>query len=330
MYVPYPDGPMRRITNDVNNYRLNSLSVTADGKSIVGVQDTFSSELAFVPADKVTSEVDSLQAVGERAPGPIGIAPDGRLLIRNGGLELISRKPDGSDRRVLFNDGYPMNYVQSCAGGKYVVFFSWREVRSTLMRVATDTGASADLTPDVADTSVNSPFCTPDGKSVYFVRYDGIRNHLMRVPLEGGKMEPLDLDVPDSANIMGGSDLAVSPDGKLLLVGAIRGATPADYQQVTMIFSLESKKLLKSIPRDLRYNGLIRFTRDSKDLIVPMFQNGVTNLDRISVETGAITPVTEFKSRGVGSYAFTPDFKQIFISRVTGSSDVVMLKDTAQ
>jgi eukaryotic-like serine/threonine-protein kinase len=328
VYLPYPDGAMRRITNDVNNYRLNALSTTADGKSVVAVQDTFNSELAFVPVDKVTSEVDSLQAVGERTPAPVGVAPDGTLLIRNGGLELISRKSDGSDRKVLFNDGYPINFVQSCAGGKYVVFFSWREVRSTIMRVATDTGASADLTPDITGTSVNSPFCTPDAKWVYFVRYDGIRNHLMRVPLEGGKMEPVDLDVPESVNLMGGSDLAISPDGKLLLIGAIKGATPADYQQATLIFSLETKKLLNSVPRDLRYNGLIRFSPDGKDFVVPIVANGVTNLVRISVATGATTPITAFKSRGVGSYVYTPDGKNIFISRVNGTSDVVMLTDT--
>jgi Tol biopolymer transport system component len=329
VYVPYPDGPIRRVTNDLNNYRQNALSITADGKSLVAVQVTFTSDLAYVPVDRVSTDADPLPSAGERAPSPVAVLPDGKLLLRNI-LDLITRKEDGSERNVIFNDGWPLNYPQVCQNGKYVVFSEWRNVRSTIMRVEISGANATELTPTQAGG--NAPTCSPDGQWVYYIAYDNLggQNELKRLPLNGGAAQTVSLSIP-GAVLMGGSDMAFSPDGKLLLIGGLRGNTTQDYRQLLLIYSLADGKLVKEFPRDGRINGLVKFMPDGKSLILPLAEGGTVNLYKMSIDDGKLSPITAFKTRGVNNqYTFTPDGKRILVSRGQDSSDVVMLTDAGK
>ena len=330
VYLPYPDGPLRRVTNDLNNYRQNALSTTADAKSLVSVQDTFTSDLAYVPVDKVSTDADPLQSAGERFPTPQAVMPDGRLLLRNG-LEIVIRKEDGSERNVIFNEGWPVNTIQSCKGGKYIVFSEWRNVRSTIMRVPAEGGSPTEMVPPPGGAA--EPACSPDGQWLYYVAFDqvGAKFQLQRMPLEGGPAENIKLDLPEHGAVMGGSDMALSADGKLLMVSSLQGSTPENYRQLLLVYSLPDYKFLKSFPRDGRIAGPIRFMPDGKALVMPLSENGVVNLAKLSLDDGKFTPITGFKARGVSNgYAFTPDGKRVLVSRGQGASDVVIMTDTGR
>jgi len=328
VFIPYPDGPVRRITNDLNNYRQNSLSMTANGKSLVAVQDTFTSDLAYVPVDRISADADPIQNAGERAPTPAAVLPDGRLLLRNT-LEVLVRKEDGSERVIVSSDGWPVNYLQSCQDGKYAVFSEWRESRFSIMRASVNGGGATELTP--MGTGANEPACTPDGKWVYYIGFNSIggRNELQRVPVDGGDPQNVTIELPQSGVLMGGSDLAFSPDGKLMVIGALRGNTTENYRQLLLVVSVSDGKLVKEIPRDGRIAGPVRFMPDGKSLIMPISENGVSNLMKMSITDGSLSPITTFKTRGVSnSYVISPDGKRILISRGQGVSDVVMLTES--
>jgi serine/threonine protein kinase/Tol biopolymer transport system component len=330
VYLPYPDGPIRRVTNDLNNYRQNALSMTADGKTLVSVQDTYTSDLAYVPVDKVSTDADPLQTAGERSPTPFAVLPNGRLLLRNF-LEIVTRKDDGTDRNSIFNEGWPVNTLQSCANGKYVVFSEWRNVRSTIMRVPSGGGAATEMVPPPGGGA--EPACSPDGQWVYFAGFDqaGGKFQLKRMPLEGGPAEDVNIDLPEHGTVISGFDMAIAPDGKLLLVSALRGDTPQNYRQLLLVFSLPDLKFVKEFPRDGRIVGPVRFAPDSKSLVMPLSEGGVMNLYKLSLDDGKTTPITAFKSRGVSNgYAITPDGKRFLVSRGQGASDVVMMTDTGK
>jgi Tol biopolymer transport system component len=125
--------------------------------------------------------------------------------------------------------------------------------------------------------------------------------------------------------------MAFSPDGKLMVIGALRGNTPENYRQLLLIVSVEDGKLLKEISRDGRIAGPVRFMPDSKSLVMPISDSGVVNLMKMSLSDSALTPITTFRSRGVSNgYAITPDGKRILVSRGQGVSDVVMLTDAGK
>ena len=77
-------------------------------------------------------------------------------------------------------------------------------------------------------------------------------------------------------------------------------------------------------------NSKLRFTPDGKSVAYAAVDDqGVANIWSQSLQGGAPKPITDFKNDIIFDFAWSPDGKQLAISRGRTTRDVVLLTDTA-
>ncbi len=145
----YPDGPLRRLTNDLEGYFWISLS--ADGRKLVTRQQRMISRLWLLPDGDVRKARQL--TFGERGfDGYSGLAwtADGRIIFSSfsgAATDLYSMKPDGSGRvRLTANAGQDNAYPAVSADGRYIVFTSNRSGSMQIWRMDTDGRNQRQLT----------------------------------------------------------------------------------------------------------------------------------------------------------------------------------------
>ena len=204
-HLSYPDGALRRITHDSNNYI--ALGVTADGRTILALSSDQLSNVWTAPfndvrrAKPVTSSAGSYDAAVW--------TPDGRIVYTaraNGKTDLWIMNADGLQPRQLTFDAAKDNYPSVSADGRFIVFASDRSGRSNIWRVEIDGSNPTQLTVDGGTL----PQCSPDNQWVVYEVDVLDKWQLWKVPLQGGTPLP----VPDDH--LQAADPAISPDGRML------------------------------------------------------------------------------------------------------------------
>ncbi len=120
--VTYPGGERRRISNDLMVYQ--SVSVSADGKSIVGTQWDSSSTLWAAPADSPDAAREITTGYEDGGHG-LTILPDNRIVYTGNHAEnwdLFIADMDGQNMRQLSFDGRYHNSPTACENGQSVVY----------------------------------------------------------------------------------------------------------------------------------------------------------------------------------------------------------------
>ncbi len=82
-----------------------------------------------------------------------------------------------------------------------------------------------------------------------------------------------------------------------------------------------------SLPPPLAYVPFIRWTPDGRAFAYIKTRDGVSNVVVQSLEGGEPVPLTDFKDGRLFSFAFSPDGKQLALSRGKTDRDVVLIKD---
>jgi eukaryotic-like serine/threonine-protein kinase len=198
----YPDGAARRITSDLLDYR--SVSVTADGRTLVTVGAEFQAALYMVPLDGQPPR----RVPSNRYDGGEGIAPlaDGSLLVATilgNDSQIVRITPASGARTVLTKVG---NNTQPAVSpdGRTIAFVSERDGGIGVWRMNIDGSDQRMLVrlPSPAWTSF-----TPDNQHVICTSTAGARVSTWSVPATGGQ----------AREIATGFDRAVvSPDGRWL------------------------------------------------------------------------------------------------------------------
>jgi TolB protein len=212
--VSYPGGEARQITNDLNNFLFEMLSVSVDGKLAL-LQGHINSDIWVAPHGDAKQARRILKGIPPRYEGVDGLAwtPDGRLLYTGyvGDSRVIwSINSDGTDLRQLTPTKANASDSNMCvtADGRYVVFQSNRSGSTEIWRVNSDGSNLKQLT---AGGDPSPPGLSPDGQ---WVVYRGARDGkaaLWRISIEGGEATEI-AGVPASA-LPTRSPVQVSPDG---------------------------------------------------------------------------------------------------------------------
>ena len=231
--------PFERLTNDINDYKL--ISLTADGRTLLANSEETRDSIWIAPAPG-TPRADPV-----RVSLPTGTytdpawTPDGEVLfVSQSNLWLSS--VNGLRRRPLLPEKSIVSDPVVSADGRYAVFVLHGQGSRTLWRVGLDGSNLRQLTTGRYDWR---PALSPDGKwLVYESRTPG-RRALCRLPLDQAG-PPVEL-----AGV-GGMSFVFSPDVKLF-------AYRTDEGEVE-IRSLNDGSLVRTMaapanPYDLHWNG---------------------------------------------------------------------------
>ena len=302
-FIEYPEGTLSRFTNDLTNYDFCCLDITRDGKSLVALQNTISSDIWIARGDGTGArQITSGEPLG------VGLSWIGeKLAAGNPQGQWSIFNPDGTGMSPFAREQKFVFSVTGC--GNYLLYTSWHEGAFDLLRSDIDGSNAMKL---ASSGMLAAPQCAPDAKSVLYA----LRGSIWRVPIEGGT--PVKLDVPFT--------LAwYSPDGKLLVYGVqkIEGGN----MTAKMVVALSTGGApLKTFDVPFGMDSP-RFTPDSKGVAFMLTRDRATNIWEQPLSGGPLVQLTHFTSGNMFAYAWSKDGNQLAFSRGQRKTDVVMMSN---
>jgi Tol biopolymer transport system component len=325
-HASYPQGEVRRVTNDLNSYATYSLSVTADARAIVSVQGDPISNIWVAPnGDASRVRVVTIRKNVQEGHYAVAWTPDGKLLYdtdANGKSSIWVVNEDGSDPKPL-TDGAADNYApQASPDGRTIIFGSRRTDLYQVWRMDSDGGNPRQLTEE---TGVPTFSVSPDGRWVIYSPFIG---GIRKVSVDGGPPVEL-LAEGDKRNPQ------LSPDGRLLAyffndeqtkrpkLGVINAEGGAPVK--TFDLPVTSGGIYESGFSSL-YRGF-HWSPDGRSLVYVNTLSGVSNLWRQPLDGGKPVPVTDFKSDLIYNFAYAPDGRTLAFARGSHTRDAVLISE---
>jgi serine/threonine protein kinase len=315
-FQPYPSGPLQNVTNDLNEYR--NITVTADGKALVTVQEQASSAIFVGSApEKWPSEIKLNPAAvssGQTDGGWLRWSNDGRLLFTDNDFHAFSMNPDGSARVRVPDHDTNATYPISCGPGAFIVGLL-RDNMLNLFRYSQNSGEMKQLT---FERDAEQPVCTKDGKTVYYDdNFEGPA--LKRVSTSGGKPQVVASNSPNGESL--------SPDEQR--IAFFQFSISAGQHKVQLVIQNVDGSNQIFLPS----TGVAHFpvwTPDGRALILSKTTGAGSNLFYQPLDGSKPTQITHFDTEPlrISDYSFSPDGKQVAITRGrVNDSDLVMFSN---
>jgi Tol biopolymer transport system component len=321
-YVPYPNGEVRRVTNDLNAYGTSSLGLTADSKTLVTVQADKSTQLWVVSPGEDVSKAKQITN-GKYDGDSLAWTAEGRILytVPSGEQsDIWSTNADGTAAKQLTADAFTEGLGCVSPDGRYAVFSSNRSGSFNIWRMDLGSGEQKQLTQGAETDS--QPDCTPDGQWVVFRSLRQGKSTFWKVPLAGG--------IPEQLVDKSSTWAAVSPDGKLIALRYLDDQAKANKIAVIPFAGGEPIKTLE-VSVAFRDVGL-GWTADSKAIIYADARgdgdNSADNIWSVPIDGGASKHLTNFNSGLIFAFQVSRDGKQIAITRGTQTDDVILIRDS--
>jgi eukaryotic-like serine/threonine-protein kinase len=321
-FMNYPDGRVRRVTNDLGTYR--ALGLTEDGKKLATVQAQGLVNLWFVPegnAAKATRLPTGNISFYSSSGNNLSWAPDGRIVFvsnEGGSAGIWIADPDGGNRKQLTANGANNFSPVVSADGRYIVFVSWREGRRNLWRMNLDGGNPVRLTSGLADAF---PSLSPDSRWVVYTTLDGVKPTLWKVSIDGGTP----VQVLDQVVTMA----SVSPDGRFIAYAYPESHDPFAPPNRLAVIPFDGGPATKTF--EFAGSGtvaaIMQWAQDGKSIFYTVSANNVTNIWSQPLDGGQPKQVTNFNDLFMTSFAWTRDGKQLACTRGALVRDAILVTD---
>ncbi len=314
-FVSYPEGKYRPLTNDINDY--GSLSIAADGRSLVAVLNQSHWDLFLVPAAAANTGPARQITSGE----PVNTftwTPAGQLIVDQE-FKLSQLNPDSAEKTMLPVEAHAaVSGPSACANGRYVAFeVSGYNGARTEAIARMDAGGEnvKALTNGRLDTD---PACSPDSQWVLY-RDLANGNALMKVSIDGGTPQKIS-DHPAEGGF------GISPDGKL--VAFVTFQHVGDHQRMLALSTIDSKQPDKMLAFERPPQGAVRFSPDGKAIVYSVRTADVDNLWMQPLNGSPGRQITNLSSEHIGdNFAWSPDGSKLALIRGHVDSDVVLIRD---
>ena len=315
-WVGYPDGELRRITNDPNDYR--GVSLPASSEVILTVQRQTLTSI-FV-GDKGDLENPRPVTSGAGRFFDLIWTPEGKILYASdasGAADVWEMEADGTGQKQL-TAGAGRNYAPAVSpDGRYVFFHSNRSGGWQIWRMDRDGSNSTQMTTDKEES--NWPEVSPDGKWVLYQHTSGGTPTVWRMPVNGG--------TPSQITTALSMRPTVSPDGKLIAVWQKEDNPSAPWRIAIVPFEGGAATKMLDVPQSpANSNSVIRWAKDGSGMFFIDFRNGVTNLMLQPFSSGAPKQLTKFTKEQFYSFDFSSDGR-VLLSRGFWTNDVVLISE---
>ena len=295
------------LTRDLAGFR--NISLTADRRAAVSTRFEFRSSLWIG-----TARGDQFQQVVEESAA----APYLASLDAAGDVVYAARLPDGDNAiyRMAAKQHVPALVTKGddplvTQDGRFVVFRRGDPERG-LFRVKLDGSGPSKL---VDDSTAHWPVITPDGRTVYYASAKNGSKTLWSVPLEGGA--PTEV-----AHRYIGSPLFIAPDGRR---GLFSGEGTAELILLCDLPGCSNIRKLDLGQHGQHVGQLGPWTPDGKAMTYLPLEDH-KNIWAAPIDGGAHYPLTHFTEKNIQDFSFSPDGKQLIVTRFVNLSDVVMIK----
>lgn len=320
-YVDYESGEARQVTKNLTGFN-GGLSLTADGKSIVTVQQDVVMNIWTVQSDKKDGEQKITS--GKYEGFSFSWSPDGKIIYASGitgNAEIWSMNADGSDKKQLTgNPAGDFNPTVS-PDGKVIVFISNRgNGVPHLWRMNSDGSNQQQLTNESGEWL---PFFSPIEQTVYFMSHSNDKQTLKKISLDG-KRETVQITKAYTY------EPTISQDGKFLAY-SYWDETANKFGRE--IISLETGQKIKDIELPLSAIGhsgqvMLRWTGDGRALTYVDNRNGSQNIWIQPIDgSSPARQITNFKDDIIFYFDWSKGGKFLAVTRGVATSDVVAITD---
>jgi Tol biopolymer transport system component/DNA-binding winged helix-turn-helix (wHTH) protein len=313
--LPYPEGEARRVTNDLNIYEW--LSQTVDSRTLAAVTSQTEANIWLAPVSDSgrARPVTSGSGINETC---LNWTPDGRIVYHSnasGTDDIWMTGADGSDRKQLTSNARINECPAVSPDGRSVVFLSDRTGSPHLWRMNLDGGDQRQLTHGPGGEQ--NPQFSPDGRWIVYRTRNMGKPTVWKMPAGGGDA----IQLTDKFSF----GPSVSPDSRLVAY-ILRNE---DDRLRIAIAPLEGGEPLQTFPVSPSFVAapFVRWTHDGRSFAYIETRDGVSNIFAQPLDGGEPVPLTDFKDGRIFSFAFSPDGKQLAISRGATERDVVLIKD---
>ena len=319
-YLAYPSGELRPVTNDLNHYDA-SLSATRDAKSLVTVAADQSNNIWVMPGNGSSDQAVQISN-GDAEALQLDWVANGKIVSEphSEGFQLDVRAADGTGKVTIFSDEWPGQALSSCGDGQHLIFASIHSGQGeNLWRIDSD---GNNLTQISQGTLDQYPSCSPDGKWVVYNSSEGGKQTVWRVSIDGG--------TPKQLVEQNSYSPTISADGKFVAFTYGEGSGTSFHMKLGVI-SESGGPLVHSVDLVPVAYGKIRFTPDGQAIaFAGLDEQGVANLWVQPLNGSSPRKITDFKRDRIFDFGWSPDGKQLALSRGQTARDVVLLNDTGR
>jgi eukaryotic-like serine/threonine-protein kinase len=320
--MSYPDGRIRRVTNDLGAYR--AIGLTQNAKTFTTVQAEGLVNLWVLPEGNAAKAIrlpTGNIAFYSSAGNNLSWTPDGRIVFvsnEGGNADIWVADPDGGNRKQLTSNRANNFAPVVSADGRYIIFMWARDGRRNLWRMNLDGSNPVRLTSGLADCY---PSLTPDSRWVVYTTFEGPRPQLWKLSIDGGTPVRITEHVATMA--------AVSLDGRFIAFTYPESQDPFAPPNRLAVIPFEGGPNIKLF----EFNGsgtvaaLTQWSVDSKSILYTVSANNVTNIWSQPLEGGPPKQVTEFNDLFMTSFAWSHDGKQLACTRGSLVRDAILVTD---
>jgi eukaryotic-like serine/threonine-protein kinase len=321
--INYPDGRIRRVTNDLNSYR--AIGLTQDGKRLATVQSQGLINLWVAPegnaAKAVRLPTGNVSSFFSLTGSNVSWVPDGRIVFvsnEGGNPDIWLADPDGGNRKQLTANGATNVSPVVTADGRYVVFVSFQNSRKNIWRMNLDGSNPVRLTSGLADSF---PALSPDGRWVIYTALDGFKPTIWKVSIDGGTPVQVTDHVATTAS--------VSPDGRSIAYTFPESPDPFAPPNRIAVIPFDSASDVKpfEIPDSRTVSTVAQWSHDGKSILYTVNTNNVSNIWSQPIDGGPPKQITNFTDMLMTGFAWSRDGKQLICTRGTLLRDAVLVTD---